>query len=505
MPRAYLFILFSFFVVLSSWIRWYSTGTLKADENFIDQSNWALWLCVGLYHIGIYGMIYTLYNIVCNKPNYHITKKQTITISIASMLIFFGMTVMFASDIYTYLAEGELLTRGILTYTNGELVRQSKFIDYVSHWWKDCPNHYGSPLLLLFGISCLIGKSIFKSYLVFKFLIFLIGLLIIQLVSKLEDTENDTEYNYFAIIALSPILMIEGIGQVHAEIVITLLLAATMLSMQKKNIYLAALFIGTAIACKILYGVILFPLFMTLLFVSSKHEKNRWSYFFKNGLICIGILSTMVILLYWPIWEGWATITNPMAYHSTKTPSRSYTEIFILVYRYGSEILANGTTIPELMKLAQSPDFFPISEVISLKNKIAPFFAGLGLLLAILNLLPVLAVKKTNDVYYYFAKLWIIIIVIYSPIFNPWYFMPIILLMIYHRKKSWIFFLIFITSISMNYQIGNSIPLDSLLNLLVTINMVLMLIMFLYKFKLHFIKEPLQEIRGMYRSILVAN
>jgi hypothetical protein len=244
---------------------------------------------------------------------------------------------------------------------------------------------------------------------------------------------------------------------------------------------------------------------MTLLFVSSKHEKNRWSYFFKNGLICIGILSTMVILLYWPIWEGWATITNPMAYHSTKTPSRSYTEIFILVYRYGSEILANGTTIPELMKLAQSPDFFPISEVISLKNKIAPFFAGLGLLLAILNLLPVLAVKKTNDVYYYFAKLWIIIIVIYSPIFNPWYFMPIILLMIYHRKKSWIFFLIFITSISMNYQIGNSIPLDSLLNLLVTINMVLMLIMFLYKFKLHFIKEPLQEIRGMYRSILVAN
>ncbi len=132
--RAYLFILFSFFVVLSSWIRWYSTGTLKADENFIFESKASLWSCVFFYHVGIFGMMYILYQIVCQKPNYKITEKQTIKISLITMFMFLCMTVMFASDIYTYLAEGELWTRGIFTYNNGELLRQSHFIEYVSNW-----------------------------------------------------------------------------------------------------------------------------------------------------------------------------------------------------------------------------------------------------------------------------------------------------------------------------------------------------------------------------------
>ena len=503
--RANLYILFSFLVVLSSWIRWYSTGTLKADENFIFNSSIALWSCVMIYHIGIYGMMYTLYNIVCNKSNYQITKKQTLHISIFSMSLFLGMTVIFASDIYTYLAEGELWTRGILTYTNGGLVKQSKFIDYVSDWWKDCPNHYGSPLLFLFGISCIIGKSIFKSYLTFKLIILAIGFLLLYLVSKLENSSSDNSYNYFAIFALSPILMIEGIGQAHAEIIITMLLAATMLAMQNRKLYLAASIIGIAIACKILYGVILLPLFIALVYVANKEINNSWTFFIKNGIICLGLIAIILTISYIPIWQGIETITNPMAYHSTKTPSRSYTEILILFYRYGSEILLNGASISDLMKTAQQPDFLPISKIIEYKNRIAPFFAGLGLVLAILNLLPVIAARKINDVYYYFAKLWIITIIIYSPIFNPWYFMPIILLMYYHRKASWIFYLIFVTSISMNYQIGNSIPPDSYLNLLVSINMVLMLIMFLYKFKLHFIIEPINEIKLIYRERSLSN
>jgi hypothetical protein len=503
--RANLYILFSFLVVLSSWIRWYSTGSLKADENFIFNSSIALWSCVMSYHIGIYGMMYILYNIVYNKPNYQITKRQTIQISVFSLLLFSFMTVIFASDIYTYLAEGELWTRGIFTYTNGNLVKQSKFIEYVSQWWKDCPNHYGYPLLFVFGISSFIGNSVFKSYLTLKFLILIVGLVLVYLVSKLEETTSENNYNYFAIFILSPILMIEGLGQAHAEIILTLLLAATMLSIQNRRHLLAAVFIGIAIACKILYGVILLPLFIALVYVISKEKINKWAFFITNGLLSICIIAFVITISYIPIWQGLETITNPMAYHSTKTPSRSYTEILILLYKYGSEMLLNGSSVSDLMKAAQQPGFFPVSKIIEYKNRIAPFFSVLGLFLAIINLLPIIATKKVNEVYYYFAKLWIIIIIIYSPIFNPWYFMPIILLMFHQRKTSWIFYLIVVTSLSMNYQIGNSIPPDTYLNLIVTANMVLMLIMFLYKFKVHFIVEPLTEIKLIFSQKLSTN
>jgi hypothetical protein len=289
--------------------------------------------------------------------------------------------------------------------------------------------------------------------------------------------------------------MIEGIGQVHAEIVITLLLAATMLAMHHKKIFLAAIFIGIAIACKILYIVILLPLFLSLIYVYNKSEQSNWKTTVKNLVISLGLIAFVIFISYIPIWQGIETITNPIAYHGTKTPSRSYTEILILFYRYGSDILQNGANITELMKRAQMPNFLPVSKVLYLKDKIAPFFAWFGLALAAWNLLPLIRTDKVNSVYYYFAKLWIIIIIIYSPIFNPWYFMPILMLMFYHRKSSWIFYLVFVTSLSINYQIGNSIPPDSYLNVLVSANMVLMLVMFLYNFKTHFIVEPYHELK----------
>jgi hypothetical protein len=498
--RAYLFNLYSFFVVLSSWIRWYSTGTLKADDNFIDQSSIALWSCVLFYHIGVYGMMYTLYNIVWQKPNYKISQAQTLKICLISMFIFFFMSVMFAADIYTYLAEGELWTRGILTYTNGDRVKESKFIEYVSHWWRNCPNHYGSPLLFIFGISCYIGQTIFKSYLIFKLVVFLFGLAYVKLVSKLENTMLDKQYNFFALLTLSPIFLIEGIGQVHVELIIAFLLAAFMLTIHQKKIYVSAIFIGLAIACKILYIIILLPLFLSAIYVFHRSYKLSWISLFKKWAIGVGIIGVVILISYIPIWEGMETITNPMAYHNTKTPSRSYTEIIILINRYFSEFLNNGFSIQKLIASAQMPDFLPISNVIYLKNKIAPFFASLGLVLAAWNLIPLIRVKEVNSVYYYFAKLWIIIIVIYSPIFNPWYFMPIILLMFYHRKASWIFYLVVVTSISMNYQIGNTTPPNSILNIVGSVQMILTLLLFMNKFYSHFILEPFLEIKALIKK-----
>ncbi len=94
-----------------------------------------------------------------------------------------------------------------------------------------------------------------------------------------------------------------------------------------------------------------------------------------------------------------------MAYHKNKTPSRSFTEIAILVYRFGGELLTNGFNIPQLLQDAHRPDFFPISKVLEYQKKVAPIFNILGILLAAWNALPLLKIKEPRKVFHIVAKI----------------------------------------------------------------------------------------------------
>lgn len=495
--KVFLQYLFSgFLIVLASLIRWYYTGNLEADNNFIMNSNFGVYFYFISYIVGFWFLVITYYRVITRKGGYDLSLSQTRILSYLSFCLFYFMTVMFASDIYTYLAEGELATRGILTYTNGELVKQSNFEHYVSHWWKDCPNHYGPPLLLIFYISVSIGKSVTASYFVFKFLMLLVAFIFIEIIYRLfTQFQNESKYNLFALIILAPLFMIEGVGQTHVDLVITVLLALSILFYLKEKKLIFLVWIALAISCKIMYSMVLIPFVLALFYVEYVNKKKNILQFFGYSFLAILFIYSIVAITYISVWEGIETITNPMAYHKNKTPSRSFTEIAILVYRFGGELLSNGFNIPQLLQDAHRPDFFPISKVLEYQKKVAPIFNILGILLAAWNALPLLKIKDSKKVFHIVAKIWMIIITVYSPIFNPWYFMPILVLLFTSDTKSYVIYAVFVISQSINGQLGNStIPPGHILEVFSSIQVLSMAPLFLVYFRKHLIYETLDDI-----------
>lgn len=486
-------------IVLASWTRWYFTGSLKADENYINDNLLALNFYIFSYFSGFILLVHTYYKIIFRKNRFDLNLLETRNLSWIANIILFFMTVIFASDIYTYLAEGELATRGIYTYTNGELVKNSHFIEYVSFWWKDCPNHYGPPLLFMFYVSVFIGKTVMGSYWCFKILMLLSTLLLTQIVFLILKHENsNTKHNLFALLVLAPLILIEGIGQTHVDLVITLLIALFIYFHLKNKYVLSILFIALAISCKIMYGVILIPLALALMYVKYINNENNVSKFIMYSIGSMALIGLIIGISYIPVWEGWQTILNPMEYHKNKTPCRSFTELAILVYKFGGELLRNGFDIPKLLIEAHTKDFLSIQKILDYQKMIAPIFKILGLGLAVLSALPLLRIKDTKEVFHVFARIWIIIITIYSPIFNPWYFMPILLLLIFSDIKSWMIYAIIVISQSINGQLGNStIPIGSLWEVLASIQVLTLVPLFLLYIKKHLIIEPYQSFKNL--------
>lgn len=491
-----LYLFFSLLIVFISWLRWFSTGSLRADENYIVRGDAYVWIYVLGYLASFWSLVWVYYKIVFNQTNFSLSLLETKRLSQIALIVFYFMTVMFASDIYSYLAEGELATRGIFTYTDGSKVSESKFIDYISHWWRDCPNHYGPPLLFVFFLSVKMGVSVMGSYIALKTILLIISLAFVEIVySIFLKHVVQTHHNMFAFIVLAPLFMIEGVGQTHVEIIIVFLIALSIYFYLEVKFFWFILFIALALSCKIMYSAVLIP-FVLALYYTKFFTTKQYAHFFRYSLLSILGILCIIGISYIPVWEGVETITNPIKYHGTKTPSRSFTEITILVYKFGGELIQNGFNILGLLDKAHQPDFFPKVQVLEYQKKVAPIFAFIGLLLAIWNLIPLLGSKKPERVLYFFAKLWIIVITVYSPIFNPWYFMPVLLFLIYTSDKSWLIYGIFVVSQSINGQLGNStIPPKHVLEIVSSIQVLIMAPLFLVYFRKHFILETWQWLK----------
>lgn len=491
-----LFVLSIFLIVMSSWTRWYFSGSLRADKNYIENNDVAIFFYMVFYMSGFLLLTYTYYQVIFRKENFNLSHDETQRLAYIGSVVAFFMTILFSSDIYTYLAEGELATRGIFTYTDGSQMAQSTFIDYVSHWWQNCPNHYGPPLLFIFFISVFLGKTVFFSYVVFKFLLLVVALLFVKTIGAVLKQQNTpTQYNLFALVVLSPLFFIEGAGQVHVDLVISLLLALFVYFFLQNKIMASVVIMSVTIACKLMYGMVLLPLLLALFFVKYINIEKNIKAFLLTSFASIFLLLVVVGLVYIPVWNGWETITTPIKFHETKIAARSFSELFILINKFGGELISNGFNIQQVLAKAADASFFPLSEVLEKQAKFVPIFKLLGLLLGAWNILPLIRATNIHQVFHAFARLWIIVITVYSPIFNPWYFLPVLVFLMFTDKKTWMLYAVIVISQSINGQLGTStITPDSIWMVFASVQVIVLVPLFLLFFSKHLITEPYKEL-----------
>ena len=207
-----------------------------------------------------------------------------------------------SDDIYRFVWDGQLTGQGMNPY--GYLPSEIRDIDQGSYWQMlfeqmNSPEYYTiyPPFTqLVFYISTWAGEHIWWSSFIVKVCFFIAEVFtFIGLVKILEhynvQSKEKVDASVVSIYFLNPLILIEGLGNLHFEILMVCFLVWAMYySFVKEHIFKAALFLVLSIAAKLL------PLMFLPFYLFSLSGRKRVE-FFSYGFI-------LMLLAFLPIGLG---------------------------------------------------------------------------------------------------------------------------------------------------------------------------------------------------------
>jgi hypothetical protein len=470
-----LFVFSSILMVLVLDISW-----LKMNNN-VEVT----WLYCLIYLLCLGGMIYSYYKIVINYQHKNKGVKTTIVL-IFGILLFSLVLPILSSDIFIYLQQGQLALNGILTYTNGANNALHPFIQYVDVSWRECPNHYGPLPMLMFVITtALAGESVILNIIILKLFFVLIVACLIFILMRIQSSDNERKNKIMLFIVLNPVFLIQGLGQTHIDLLTCLLCVTFIIALLKNKWVLAGIIVG-------LLGSTKFLLFVIFVGILILFFMNRWvakELSLKKAFLSLLSAFMTIIITYTFIWEGWATITNPMSFHDNQEPVKSLTELLSYILSY-FDFSGVASSIADYG-----------NEVLDVKNyyglMIGKIFKILALVLAIpLVLSSILAKEKTSFIRL-MGLLLLLVFIVYSPRMHPWYFLLILPFFAYGAidKKHFIIYAAIVFGLSNSYEVSNILPLeDNARNIIVIVFTIISVLSYFLYFKRFFLSFKIKSL-----------
>jgi len=199
--------------------------------------------------------------------------------------------------------------------------RQDPFYDYVA--WRYAPSAYGPAWELLAGLAArAAGNGIVENILAFKLLpgIFLAGT-VAAVAALLIQAAPERALSGTWLVAMNPIVLYETLGNGHNDIAMAfwMVLAAWFLYKGRYSRAVAALVAGALIKY---IPALLVPAAAWIALRSLHTTSERVRFLIVTGLACAGL----VILVYYPFWEGIDTlgIARRAQMFTTSLPSILY-------------------------------------------------------------------------------------------------------------------------------------------------------------------------------------
>lgn len=468
-------------VTLAAWGRYFSTGSFRVDDNPV--MTWALYPILLLF---LGGLILNFMGYVRFIQAPTLSLKKIKSVAIVAVLIAMLMPPMLSNDVMIYMAFGDLLNQGIVSYVDATLLGESKFVDYVAADWLDCPNLYSPFLLMMFGASTWLGKSMVGSLVVFKIIVGIFAYLFVELTYLFFKHQNITtkKYNTFALLVLAPVIWLQAIGQMHVDGIIMTIIMAMLYCLVQKKWLLAAVLTALVILSKTMYVVVFIPFFTVYMFYQMNF---KWLNFLKKISASLAIIAILCVGVYAPFWESSKTLTTPIEYHENKPPSRSHVEVLTDVVFYGSKLFGQPDDF-EVGNLATN-DGQEKDNKKAISKPLTTFFKLFGVLIAAWVFLGLGFIKNHQTIFHIFAKILLVVVCFFSPIFHPWYFLLVLPFFVFTQEKSWVIFIAAVFSFSNLHEIAFSIPKSSPLYLVSLLFVLFMVIFFFIYFKKHFIQE----------------
>jgi alpha-1,6-mannosyltransferase len=143
---------------------------------------------------------------------------------------------LFSRDVYSYAAQGEMVTKGISPYVHGpSALGRGPFLPLVDPLWRQVPSPYGSAWERLSGwIVALCRHHVLASLVGFR-LVALVGVALVAWgIPVLARSVGRDPSTAFALAVLNPLVLLELVGGAHNDaLMLGLLVAGCALALQK--------------------------------------------------------------------------------------------------------------------------------------------------------------------------------------------------------------------------------------------------------------------------------
>jgi hypothetical protein len=406
-------------IVLASWFRVYIAGTIQVDDHGL--SGIPVYIVFITYSVAIWFYGISLYRLWCADT---LSSSQIRVFAYLMIGIFTLMLPMLSNDIFSLLAYGDASNKGVDVYTDTQSLHVSPLYDYVSKLWKTAPCVYGPVCLYtskLAGLIC--PGNVFVALAAYKILALFWAIIFVEVMSRIS-TLLETPSCSLLLILLNPILLMQGIAQLHCDAIAATCVVCIIYTVLTEKWILAFAFLAFAILSKMSYVLIL-----PFLFVSMFIKAGKLKDMVLNIAIGVMILTGIICLFYLPLYTSPKTITQPFHFLTSQGPSKSFTEIAGYIVSYASQVFAEQSAKAENLNL-HSPITGISQEIVW--NYVSLFCKTLALVISAILFYGFWKGERNIKTWIRtYLRLLMLFLLFYSPIFYAWYpmlFLPFIIL-----------------------------------------------------------------------------
>lgn len=290
-----------------SWARWLATGSPKVDENYPSEPVGCLLLAgviVG-WALMVLGWRGLLLRPVANPRRLAFTGLGLAT----------AMLPLLSNDIFSLMAYGSLAAGGHDVYTSAAALPQSVWYSWIGQNWNDKVCVYGPTTLLAILPARLAGESPWAAIALFR-LLWLPPLLLVMELSfrRLRDRPF-----FHAMVWLNPLWVLEGPGQLHADLLGVMAVVAGVI-LQQRGRPLAG-WTAWALATLGKYSFAFTGAWFWLSGARSTRER------LLRIPALAGVVALVGVAFFAPFWRSVATILEPIHTLAGMNPGGSIAEV----------------------------------------------------------------------------------------------------------------------------------------------------------------------------------
>lgn len=398
-------------LVVASWYRAYKADTLMVDGHALNGWPGNLVFIAVLSALGIFSLaFYKLWKDDTLEP------EQVKVLAFVLAYVFSCMLPVLSNDIFSYMVFGDAMNKGADVYTNAQSTHFSSFYPYITGIWTSSTCAYGPVVLLLAMLSAWIAAGkIWLALAVYKILILAIALLFIEVASRVSMLLQ-TPVRNFTFIVLNPVFLLQGVGQLHADLIaITFVMCAIYFLLTLKW-QLAFVMVALSVATKMNY-VLMLPFFAVGLALQTTVSKIALYRNMATGTV-LAVLT--LVAFYFPFYTSLATITTPFTFHYFQNPSKGIGEILSYGIYFAPKIFSgHNSELHDTVNASSGPSqqVF-ISYVVVRICQVIALFSSAYILWRFAK-----GERSMQQWLRVYVRALLLFLLYYLHIFNPWYLM----------------------------------------------------------------------------------